>query len=259
MTFFGSLLVLFVASAAGQVLDRIQTTTLSFVDEICGNLTAIAATNVEQCVGLDLGVLKTPSCIPVAQANCLIKGLQSAFTNFTSDDVELPFRWLCSADLQCGIATRDTNSTGGSLGAINGTTSFGSSRVVGFIDAGASLTRQVRLPSGGVAAIDKRVEYVFSFDFCFANATTQDQHVEFDINIANATAEISSNIVPQVTVTAPANAVQSTCGRVVVRVPHYALFQHIGINGFDVKIGNDVAAVGGAPVRLFIDNVLVCL
>jgi hypothetical protein len=236
-----------------QVLDRIETTSLLFSDEVCGNLTALPPTHVEGCAGLDLGAAKSP-CIAATATNCLVHGLATAFTNFTSDDAEVPFRWLCSADNQCGIATRDTNSSAGFLGALNGSTTFApTNRVVGFVNSGASITRQVRRQNGGVGAIDKRVEYVFSFDFCFANATTAAQTVTLHIDVANATAAIAgaSDIVGATSVTVPANAEQSTCGRLVARVPHYALFPHVGINGFAVRVDN------GGSVRVFMDNFLV--
>jgi hypothetical protein len=85
-----------------------------------------------------------------------------------------------------------------------------------------------------VLVIDKRVEYVFSFDFCFANATLVDQKVTLYVHIANAAAIIFDSFLTK-SVIVPANAVQSTCGRLVARIPHYELFPHVGINGFAVR------------------------
>jgi hypothetical protein len=237
-----------VATVAGQVvLNRIQTTSLGFADEVCGNLTAA---QFEQCVGVDFTTVPNAPCIPANQPNCLVFGSNSAFTNFTSDDAELPFNWLCSVDLGCGIATIDTNSTTGFLGSRNGSVTFGAAnRVVGFINSGQTITRKVR--DSGVRVIDKRVEYVFSFDFCFANATNADQSVSLSVDIANVTDVIQQNIVPTTSVTVPADIDQSTCGRLVARVPHYVLFSHIGINGFAVRIQNT------GSVRVFIDTFLV--
>jgi hypothetical protein len=243
---------IFVALATGQVLNRIETTPLSYFDEVCGNLT-LAPTLVEGCATLDLGAAKSP-CIAASVANCLVRGRATSFTNFTSDDVDVPFRWLCSADEQCGIVTRDSNSTGGFLGAINGSAMFGvSNRVFGFLQPGASALRQVRRLNGGVAVIDKRVEYVFSFDFCSANATIAAHSVTLKIDIVNETSLIQADIVPLSTFSAPANDAQSSCSRALVRVPHYILFPHVGINGFAVTVGS----VAANAARVFLDNFLV--
>jgi hypothetical protein len=239
-----------VALATGQVvLNRIQTTSLGFADEVCGNLTTFPSTQFEGCVGVDFSSVPNAPCIPVGQTNCLVNGRASAFSNFTSDDVELPFNWICSSDLGCGIATEDTNSTGGSLGTFNGSAAFGSvNNVVGFVDAGQSMTRKLR--QGGELVIDKRVEYVFSFEFCFANATIASQTVSLEIDIANATDVIVNNF-RSASIVVPADADQSTCGRLLLRIPHYDLFPHIGINGFAVTIGNT------GTERVFIDNFLI--
>jgi hypothetical protein len=232
---------------AGQVvLNRIQSTSLGFADEICGNLTTFPPGQFEGCTGVDFDTAPNNPCIPNNALNCLVNGRATAFTNFTSDDAELPFNWLCGADLACGITTLDTNSTGGLLGSFNGSTAFGSvNGVVGFVDPTESMTRKVRL--GGALVIDKRVEYVFSFDFCFANATIASQTVSLEIDIANATGVVVNNFA-STSVVVPADADQSTCGQLLLRIPHYALFPHIGINGFAVTVAN------GGTVRVFIDN-----
>jgi hypothetical protein len=249
------LLFALVAAASGQVvLNRIQTTTLGFADEVCGNLTAVP-NSFEQCAGVDFSTVPNAPCIPAGQSNCLVKGPDTAFVNLTSDDVELPFNWVCSEDQLCGIATLDTNSSGGRLGTFNGSTTFGSvNRVVGYIDVHpvegtVSIRRKLR--QNGERVIDKRVEYVFSFDFCFANETTTiGQVVTLQVSIANAVEPLVDPFLIT-SVTVPPNPLQSTCGRLVARIPHYELFPHVGINGFDIEIVNDGTA------RVFIDNFVV--
>lgn len=202
----------------------------------------------EGCVGVDFNNAPGAPCIPAAATNCVVKSLATSFTNFTSDDPELPFRWICSGDLVCGIATLDTNSTSGALGAINGSATFGSTNsVVGFVDSGSSIVRKV-----GPGVIGANIEYVFSFDVCLANATTMSQYIRLSVDIANANGVVVSDIA-FASVTLDGIADQSSCGSALLRIPPDLLVPHIGIDGFTVTIQN----IGFQGARAFIDNVLV--
>ena len=173
-------ILLLVGSATALVLNRIQSTTLAFSDEQCGNVTGTFVSGsppIDECLTVASFSATVGQCIPNAATNCLIKG-QQGNANFTAEDADIRFQWLCGADNSCGITTTDTNSTGGFLGTIRtGTTGFRTTPgVVGFIESGGSASRKIR--GAGLVntarVVDKRVEYTFFFDACSENATSTD-------------------------------------------------------------------------------------